>query len=115
MPMIPSMETIVENSPQKFAINEPKKLLKFINSEPPQNVGKGRKRNPVTTAIYNELITKRNVWAHVELPLPNKKAKQSLVMSLYARAKKDNMSIESASMFNESTKMYDLWVRVVNA
>jgi hypothetical protein len=115
MPMIPSTQTQVENSPQKFAMNEPKKILKFIKGEPPQNVGKGRKRNPVATAIYNELITNRGQWAHVEVPLPDKKSKQSLVMSLYNRAKKDNLAIESSSLFNETTKMYDLWVRVVNA
>lgn len=115
MPMIPSAETQVSKTPQKFAINEPKKLLKFIKTEPPQHIGKGRKRNPVATAIYNELVTNRNEWAHVEIAIPDKKAKQSLVMSLYGRARKDNLVLESRSLLNENTKMYDLWVRVVNA
>jgi len=115
MPMIPSFETQVETSPQKFAMNEPKKLVKFIKNEPPHNMGRGRRRNPVVTAIYNELVMRRNEWAHIEIPLPDKKSKQSLVMSLYTRAKKDNLLLESSSLFNETTKMYDLWVRVVNA
>jgi hypothetical protein len=115
MPMIPSTETQVANSPQKFAMNESKKLVKFIKNDPPENVGKGRKRNPVATAIYNELILSRGQWAHVEIAIPDKKSKQSLVMSLYSRAKKDNLLLESRSLFNDNTKMYDLWVRVVNA
>lgn len=115
MPMIPSSETQVHNSPQKFAMQESKKLVKFIKNDPPENVGKGRKRNPVVTAIYNELIINRNMWAHVEIAFPDKKSKQSMVMSLYTRAKKDNLSLESRSLYNETTKTYDLWVRLVNA
>jgi len=115
MPMIPSVETQIQNNPQKFAMNESKKLVKFIKNDPPANVGKGRKRNPVATAIYNELIMKRGEWAHVEIALPDKKSKQSIVMSLYNRAKKDNLALESRSLFNDDTQMYDLWVRVINA
>lgn len=115
MPMVPSSETQVHNAPQKFAIHEPKKLVKFIKSDPPENVGKGRKRNPVVTAIYNELILNRNSWAHIEIAFPDKKSKQSMVMSLYTRAKKDNLALESRSLYNDTTKTYDLWVRLVNA
>lgn len=115
MPMVPSIETQIANSPQKFAITESKKLVKFIKSEPPVNANKGRRRNPIATAIYNEILVNRGQWAHVEIAFPTKKAKNSLVMSLYTRAKKDNLALESCSMFNEDTKTFDLWVRIVNA
>lgn len=115
MPMVPSIETQINNNPNKFAINEPKKLVKFIKSDPPQNVGKGRRRNPIVTAIYNELVVNRNTWAHIEIAIPDKKSKNSLVTSLYNRAKKDNLALESRSIYNDQTKTYDLWVRLVNA
>jgi hypothetical protein len=112
MPMIASTETQVIQNPQKFAMAEPKKLVTFLKGEPPHNAGRGRRRNPVISAIYNELIQNRNVWAHVNIPITDKKVKSSVISSLYARAAKDNLALSTSSVFNERTKMYDLWVMV---
>jgi hypothetical protein len=74
------------------------------------NSGKGRRRNPVISTIYNELITNRNEWFHVNIPITSKQQLASLRVSLYTRAKKDNLTISSSSLYNETTKMFDLWV-----
>jgi hypothetical protein len=110
MPMVPSNETLVMQRPQKFAVATVTRLLTPIKGEPPMNVGKGRKRNPVVTEMYNHLIVNRNQWFHVNAPITSKKALASMRISLYNRAKKDNMTISTSSLFNEETKMYDLWV-----
>lgn len=110
MPMVPSAETLVAQRPERFAVSKQTKLLTPIKGEPPVNVGKGRKRNPVVTEMYNHLIVNRNHWFHVNTPITSKKALESMRVSLYNRAKKDNMYISTSSMFNEHTKMYDLWV-----
>jgi hypothetical protein len=114
MPIIPSIETQVSQNPKKFAIAEPTKLLTFIKGEPPVNSGKGRRRNPVITEIYNNLLSNRNEWAHVNIPVTNKKQLASIRASLTARAAKDNLHISTASQFNEKTKMIDLWVMLTN-
>lgn len=113
MPMIPSTETQAISNPKKFAIAAPTKLLTRV-SEPPMNSGRGRRRNPVITTIYNELISNRNVWFHVNIPLTDKKQVASLRAGLYARAAKDNLHTETVSRFNEDTKMYDFWVLLTN-
>lgn len=110
MPMIASSETLVSQNPAKFKMAQPTKLLTRINGEPPMNAGKGRRRNPVITAIYNELVSERNVWFHVNIPITDKKQLASIRTSLFARAAKDNLSTATSSVFNEETKMYDLWV-----
>jgi len=112
MPMVASTETQVIQNPQKFAMAEPTKLVTFLKGEPPYNAGRGRRRSPVISAIYNELIRNRNVWAHVNIPITDKKTKASIIGSLYARAAKDNLALSSSSVFNDATKMYDLWVMV---
>jgi hypothetical protein len=112
MPMIASAETQVQQTPQKFAMAEPKKLLTFLKGEPPINAGRGRRRNPVISAVYNELIQNRNTWAHVNIPIADNKTKSSVISSLYSRAAKDNLALSTSSVFNERTKMYDLWVMV---
>jgi NAD(P)-dependent dehydrogenase (short-subunit alcohol dehydrogenase family) len=71
---------------------EPTKLLTAIQGDPPIGAGKGRRRNPVITAMYNELVSKRNVWFHVNIPITSKKQLASLRASLSARATKDNTS-----------------------
>ena len=114
MAIIESVETQINRNPAKFAIAEPTKLLTFIKGEPPVNSGKGRRRNPVITDIYNNLIANRNEWGHVNIPITNKKQLASLRASLTARAAKDNLHIASASQFNERTKMIDLWVMLTN-
>ena len=110
MAMRPSVETQIETNPRKFAINQPTKLLTKIKGEPPIGSGKGRRRNPVITNIYNELIVNRNEWFHVNIPITSNKQLASIRMSLYARAKKDNLTLSTSSLYNETTKMFDLWV-----
>lgn len=112
MAIVQSTETILSKTPQKFAVSEPTKLLTPIKGEPPVNFGKGRKRNPVITEIYNELLTNRNVWFHVNIPITSQKQLASLRTSLYTRARKDNMYVATSSIFNEKTKMFDLWVQL---
>lgn len=107
-----SDETRVEFSPRKFALNQETKVVTFINGEPPAVSGKGRRANPVITQIYSSLLTNRGQWAHVNIPITSKKQKGSIIMSLYSRAKKDNLSLSSRSLYNERTKLYDLWVMV---
>jgi hypothetical protein len=111
--MIASTETQAINNPKKFAIAEPTKLLTRV-SEPPVNSGRGRRRNPVVTAIYNELISNRNQWFHVNIPLSSTKQLNSLRAALYARAAKDNLTTETVSRFNDQTKMYDFWVMLTH-
>ena len=108
--MITSTETQLHQNPGRFKMAEPAKLLTPIQGEPPIGAGKGRKRNPVITAIYNELVGKRNQWFHVNIPITDKKQLSTLRASLFARAAKDNLSLSSASVLNEQTKMIDLWV-----
>ena len=110
MAIQPSVETLIQSNPRKYALAEPTKLLTKIKGEPPMNSGKGRRRNPVITAIYNELITNRNEWFHVNIPVTSKEQLGSLRMSLYTRAKKDNLTLSSSSLYNETTKMFDLWI-----
>lgn len=110
MAIRPSVETQIETNPRKFAIAEPTKLLTRINGEPPTASGRGRRRNPVITNIYNELITNRNVWFHVNIPITSKQQLASIRISLYNRAKKDNLTLSTSSLFSDTTKMFDLWV-----
>lgn len=114
MAIIESIETQADRNPKKFAIAEPTKLLTFIKGEPPVNSGKGRRRNPVITEVYNHLLSHRNEWAHLNIPITNKKQLASIRASLVARAAKDNLRIASASQFNDKTKMIDLWVMLTN-
>ena len=113
MPIIPSIETQIAQNPKKFAVAQPTKLLTRV-SQPPVGSGKGRRRNPVITAIYAELLSNRNEWFHVNIPLTDKKQVSALRTSLYTRAQKDNLTTETVSRFNEETKMYDLWVMLTN-
>jgi len=110
MAIQPSVETMIQSNPRKYALAEPTKLLTRIKGEPPMNSGKGRRRNPVITNIYSELITNRNEWFHVNIPVTSKQQLASLRVSLYARAKKDNLTLSSTSLYNETTKMFDFWV-----
>lgn len=114
MAIIESVETQTMRNPKKFAIAEPTKLLTFIKTEPPVGAGKGRRRNPVITEIYSALLVNRNEWAHVNIPITNKKQLASIRSSLNARATKDNLKIATASKFNDKTKMIDLWVMLTN-
>jgi hypothetical protein len=106
-----SDETKIELSPRKFALND-NKVVTFINGEPPAVSGKGRRANPVITEIYSNLMTNRGSWAHVNIPITSKKQKASLIAGLYARAAKDNLSLSTRSLYNERTKLFDLWVMV---
>lgn len=114
MAIIESLETQLIRNPQKFAVAEPTKLLTFIKGEPPTNSGRGRRANPVITEMYTTLLTNRNQWAHVNIPITSKKQLASLRASFSDRAKKDNLSVSTTSMFNEKTKMFDLWVMLTN-
>lgn len=110
MSFVKSTETIVATTPEKFAVAKPTNLLTAIKGEPPVNLAKGRRRNPVITEIYNHLISNRNVWFHVNIPITSQKQLASIRTSLYTRARKDNMYTATSSMFNEQTKMFDFWV-----
>lgn len=114
MAIIESVETQAMRNPKKFAIAEPTKLLTFIKSEPPVGSGKGRRSNPVITEIYAALLTNRNEWAHVNIPITSKKQLAGIRASLNSRAAKDNLKIATASQFNDKTKMFDLWVMLTN-
>ena len=105
-----SVESLIQSNPRKYALAEPTKLITKIKGEPPMNSGKGRRRNPVITAIYNELITNRNEWFHVNIPVTSKQQLASLRASLSSRALKDNLTLSTTSLFNEATKMFDLWI-----
>jgi len=110
MPMIASTETQISQNPARFKMAEPTKLLTPIQGEPPIGAGRGRRRNPVVSAIYNELVGKRNQWFHVNIPITDKKQLASLRSSLTARATKDNLHLATSSVLNEQTKMHDLWI-----
>jgi hypothetical protein len=103
-----SVESLIQSNPRKYALAEPTKLLTKIKGEPPMNSGKGRR--PIITAIYNELITNRNEWFHVNIPVTSKQQLASLRASLSSRALKDNLTLSTTSLFNEATKMFDLWI-----
>ena len=110
--ILTSDETLIQRHPHRYGVNEESRLVTFIKEEPPTNFGKGRKRNPIITEIYNAIITNRDVWAHINIKITSAKQKASIVMSLYSRARKDNLFLSTRSMYNESTKTYDLWVKV---
>lgn len=114
MPIIESSETQLIKSPQKFALAQPTKLLTPIKGEPPLNAGRGRRRNPVITQMYGHLLANRNQWFHVNIPITSKEQLASLRTSLWTRAKKDNLTIQTSSVFNENTKMFDLWVMLTS-
>ena len=110
MAMVASAETQIVQNPSRFKMAEQTKLLTRIQGEPPIGAGKGRRRNPVISAIYNELIGERNQWFHVNIPITDKKQLASIRAALFARAAKDNLSVSTASVVNDKTKMIDLWV-----
>ena len=113
MPVRISTETQLATNPSKFAANRNDHLLTPIKGEPPVNAGRGRRRNPLITKMYNQLITSRNQWFHVNIPVTSKEQLASIRTSLYVRAKKDNMSISTVSSFNEDTKLHDLWIMLL--
>ena len=114
MPIQLSDETKVEQNPTKYAITDSnEKILTFINGEPPTGI-RGRRSNPVINKIYQDLLSKRSVWAHVNIQITSKKQRSSIVTSLYNRAKKDGLYLSTRSMFNEHTKTYELWVMLTN-
>lgn len=114
MAIIESVETQLSRNPKKFAVAEPTKLLKRITGEPPINAGRGKRRNPVISQMYAELLNNRNVWFHVEIPITSRSQLASIRTSLYTRASKDNLHVATTSIFNENTKMFDLWVMLTN-
>ena len=107
-----SDETRIELAPRKFALNEQTKVVTFITGEPPSISGKGRRANPVIVEIYTSIMTNSKLWAHVNIPITNKKQQASIVAALYQRARKDNLSLSTRSYFNDRTKLIDLWVMV---
>lgn len=105
-----SDETKIHLNPRKFALNEQTRVVTFINGEPPAMSGKGRRANPVIVEIYSQLITSRGQWAHVNIPITSVKQKAAIVAALYARSNKDSLQLSTRSLFNDRTKLYDLWV-----
>lgn len=104
-----SAETQLMTRPQKFAAAQPSKLLTPVDA-PPLNVGRGRRRNPIYTALYAQLLENRNQWFHVNIAFTTKKEAYNLSNSLYNRALKDSLSLSRSTAFNEKTKTWDLWV-----
>jgi len=113
MPIHVSTETQLTTNPSKFAAHRNDNLLTPIKGEPPVNAGRGRRRNPLVTKMYNQLITSRNQWFHVNIPITSQKQLASLRTSLYVRARKDSMTISSVTAYNEDTKVFDLWVMLL--
>lgn len=105
-----STETQMIINPARYAVNDNSKLLTPIKGEPPVNMGRGRRRNPVVTKMYNQMIMSKSQWFHVNVPITSDKQLASIRASLYARSKKDNLTLSTASTFNDTTKMYDLWI-----
>jgi hypothetical protein len=110
--ILSSDETQVVLVPQKFAIAQPTKLITFIKGEPPSGAGRGRKRSAINSAIYNILIERRNEWAHLNVTIKTAKEKASLIASLYTRARKDNLYLSSRSLYNDTAKIWDVWVNL---
>lgn len=105
-----SMETQVELTPTKFAINPDMKILTPIKGEPPVNLNRGRRRDPILTQIYQQILVNPGQWYHVNISITNKKQLASFRASLSSRAKKDSRTVSTASLFNDKTKIFDLWI-----
>jgi hypothetical protein len=109
---INSVETQVELTPTKFAINSDMKVLTPIKGDPPVNLSRGRRRDPVLTQIYQQIIADQGQWFHVNISFTNKKQLNSFRGSLIHRARKDAKKLSTASLFNDNTKIFDLWIRL---
>lgn len=107
-----SGETQVLQRPERFAISQPSKLVTFLKGEPPVGAGRGRKRNAINTQIYNTLLEHRNEWAHINVTIKSVKEKASLIASIYARARKDNLYVSSRTLYNDLTKTWDVWLNL---
>lgn len=105
-----SMETQVELTPTKFAIDPDMKLLTPIKGDPPVGLNRGRRRDPVMTKIYQQIIANPGQWYHVNISFTNKKQLASFRASLSARAKKDSRTVSTTALFNDKTKIFDLWI-----
>lgn len=106
-----SDETKVMNNPERYAIDNNPKLLTFIKTEPPTGF-RGKKANPLIDAMYADLLVRRDQWAHVNITITSASQRVSLVNSFVYRAKKDNLTISSRSMYNKETQVYDVWIRL---
>lgn len=104
-----SPETQLMTRPQKFAATQINKLLTPVE-EPPLNVGRGRRRNPIYTAIYAQLLENRNQWYHVNIAFVSRKECYNFSNNLYNRALKDVLPLSRSTAYNEKTKTWDLWV-----
>lgn len=104
-----SAETQLMTRPQKFAAAQPSKLLTPVDA-PPLNVGRGRRRNPIYTEVYSQLLENRNQWFHVNIPFTTKKECYTFANSLYNRSLKDMLVLSRSTAFNEKTKTWDLWL-----
>lgn len=105
----PSTTTKLMTNPHKFAVAQPSKLLTPVDA-PPYNVSRGRRRNPVYSAVYAELLENRNQWFHVNIVFTTKKDMNNFAANLYNRARKDELNISRSSAFNDETKTFDLWL-----
>lgn len=104
-----SAETQLMTRPQKFAAAQPSKLLTPVD-EPPFNVSRGRRRNPIYTEVYSQLLQTRNQWFHVNIPFSSNKECRNFANSLYQRSLKDVLKLSRSIAFNEKTKTWDLWL-----
>ena len=106
------IETQMISRPDKFAIAQPTKLLTPIKGDPPMYIGRGRRANPVVSEVYRHLLLNIDQWFHVNIPITSKKQLASIRTSLYIRASKDGRTVSTSSIFNETTKMFDLWIKL---
>lgn len=106
-----SIETQLMTRPQKFAVAEISKLLTPVD-QPPLNVGRGRRRNPIYTAVYSQLLQNRNQWYHVNIAFTTKKECYNFANNLYNRALKDQFILSRSTAYNEKTKTWDLWIQL---
>jgi len=104
-----STETQLATRPQKFAANQNTKILTRVDA-PPFHVGRGRKRSPLVSLAYAELLENMNTWFHVNIPFATKKEMTNFATNLYNRSQKDNLSLSRSTAYNEVTKTYDLWI-----
>jgi len=104
-----SSETQLMTRPDKFAVTHTSKLLTAV-TEPPFNVGRGRPRNPIYTAVYAQLLNNQNQWFHVNIAFTSKKDCYNFTNNLYNRARKDVLSLARSTAYNDKTKTWDLWV-----
>lgn len=103
-----SAETRVILSPLSFDIDPNLKVATPIKGDPPAGIKK--KRHPVITKLYKQLLSRRGTWFHVNIRFTNSDQVNAFRTSLYNRCAKDGERVSTCSMFNEDLDVYEMWV-----